>query len=82
MYQIYVRSNVHLCDDDPVYEVGQKNRDGEYYDENIVEMKEHEDGSCTQLKIKLKEMTANEAIEYLSDLMDNWCRVSVEWEEV
>lgn len=72
MYQIYVRSNVYLGDDAPLHHF-------DVEDETVVEMKEYPDG---YLKIKLKEMTANETIEYLADLLDSWGRVSVEWNEV
>ena len=83
MYQIYVRSNVYLGDDDPLHQIGETdNLTNEFFDENIVEMKKYPDGSRTQLKIKLKEMTANETIEYLADLLDAWGRISVEWNEV
>ncbi len=80
MYQIYVRSNVYLVDDDPLYQIAEKDAyTDKILDENIVEMKKYPDG---YLKIKLKEMTANETIEYLADLLDTWGRISVEWNEV
>tara|TARA_B100000927_G_scaffold39558_1_gene28283 strand:+ start:1039 stop:1299 length:261 start_codon:yes stop_codon:yes gene_type:complete len=80
MYQIYVRSNVYLVDDDPLYQIAETdNLTDEILDEDIVEMKKYPDG---YLKIKLKEMTANETIEYLAHLLDTWGRISVEWNEV
>ena len=80
MYQIYVRNNVYLGDDDPLYQIAERdNLTDEILDEDIVEMKQYPDG---YLKIKLKKMTANETIEYLAHLLDTWGRISVEWNEV
>tara|TARA_B100001094_G_C17814709_1_gene615553 strand:+ start:416 stop:580 length:165 start_codon:yes stop_codon:yes gene_type:complete len=53
-------------------------------DENILECELHEGPSDSRpkIKIKLNEMTANETIDYLANLLDTWSRISVEWNEV
>jgi len=82
-YNIKIVSNVNLCDNDPLYEIAETNNsDGKFADENIVEMKEIPYGyndENTATTIILKEMDADEALEYLSNLMDDWCRVSIEY---
>ena len=72
---------MYLVDDDPLYQIAETdNLTDEILDEDIVEMKKGPDG---YLKIKLKEMTANQTIEYLVHLLwDTWGRISVEWNEV
>ena len=81
MYQIYITSNVHLVDDAPLYQIAETDDEtGEFINEEIVET--IEDFEESVLKIKLKEMTANETIEYLANLLDTWSRVSIEWKEV
>ena len=81
MYQIYVTSNVHLVDDTALYQIAETDDEtGEFFNEEIVETIEDFEESI--LKIKLKKMTANEAIEYLANLLDTWSRVSIEWNEV
>ncbi|MDA9991653.1 hypothetical protein N9E35_01460 [Candidatus Marinimicrobia bacterium] len=87
MYQIYIRSNEYLQDDSPLYQIaelptGKEISDQEFLDENIVEMKKYPEGSGEALKIKMKEMTVNEALDFLADLLDCWGRISIEWSEI
>jgi hypothetical protein len=81
-YNIKIVSNVYLEDDGYLYSIAEKDSDGKFYDENIVEMKEIPYGyndENTATTIILKEMDADEALAYLSNLIDNWCRVSIEY---
>ena len=72
---------MHLVDATALYQIAETDDEtGEFFNEEIVETIEDFEESI--LKIKLKEMTANEAIEYLANLLDTWSRVSIEWNEV
>ena len=84
MYQIYVRSNVYLEDETPLEVIGERDEEGKFMDENILECELHEGPSDSRpkMKIKLNEMTANETIDYLANLLETWSRISVEWNEV